>query len=566
MRTLGLIIIFLGGWGASSAGAQVLEKTCVGPEGSDRGRALAFVVDARSRAHVLHINDNGGGLYYTVVDAIDGDENTVIDRRASVLGGASLTDTDLRLFNGVPHICYHDAPSDAFRVGWLDGEEWVLEEVDEGDRYGDACALFRVDGQLAVLYRRTNRLSMAVRQGANQWMISDVDNIGSVGHAVQLTELRNGFIVAAHRDQTTGNLRVSWRDPGGRWQNETVVSQNPAALRPRIVPAGDAQVRIFHGIQNVNSDGGLIVTQGRFGAMESTLLIQGEAGGSTGAALMSGRNLLMVTREKRRNAVLGMFDGLRIYRELPANANFEYLERWDANVPRHTLDFIDLAPDPFGMPVIALRDGPSMGVARLCFWRAADRDRDRMPDRVEAWAQTNPDDPDTDGDGRMDGDEAMAGDNPAGAGPIRPGILMEVGEPPMAPDMGQPSDAGLPPDAAPPPDAAEPTPDAAPVDASIADVAPADGAPPDASSVVDQGAVEDMEVTPPTGDAATPDGDVGPPDVDARRGPAPDAAPDVAPTAAPDDGGCDCDATAAPSPWWALVLLLGAPRRRRRGT
>ena len=440
--------------------------------------------------------------------------------------------------------------------------------MDQGADYGDSCALFYADGELSVLYRRTNRLSVATRAPDGQWQIADIDNIGSVGHGVHLTELRNGYIVAAHRDDSTGNLRVSWRDPQGQWENETAVWPNPAGMRPRIVPSGDAQVRIFHGLQNVSSDGGLLMTQGTVGALESSLIIQGEAGGSTGAALMSGQNLLVVTRELRRNAVFGDFDGLRIYRELPANFNFEYLEQWDANAPRRTIEFLDLSPDPFGMPVLALRDGPTADVARLCFWRAADRDGDRLPDMVEAWAESDPDNPDTDGDGRLDGDEAMAGDNPAGAGPLRPGLLIRDGQaPPPRPDMGMdpvpPEDAGPPLDAAFVQDAAPPPLDAtlpdADVDAAVADAGQTvDAGLQDMAPVPDQ-ALGDMNPPPSPPDAMPPAPDVAaPPLTDAG-----DAAVSSSSMSSDDDGGCSITHQSTPAVFGLLLLGLGVRRRRR---
>ena len=43
----------------------------------------------------------------------------------------------------------------------------------------------------------------------------------------------------------------------------------------------------------------------------------------------------------------------------------------------------------------------------VCYYRPEDSDADRLPDFVEETLTTNPQEPDTDGDGRTDGEEVL---------------------------------------------------------------------------------------------------------------------------------------------------------------
>ena len=76
---------------------------------------------------------------------------------------------------------------------------------------------------------------------------------------------------------------------------------------------------------------------------------------------------------------------------------------------RHTYRFTRVAADPFGLPVVAFVDAIG-GARRKCTYlllETRDSDADQIPDEVEIELGTDPALPDTDGDGRTDGEEVL---------------------------------------------------------------------------------------------------------------------------------------------------------------
>lgn len=548
---------------ALPAGAQdAFLRTCFEP--GDTGFGLSLAVGPAGDVHLARIARIDGHLIHTRVDAAGEAVDTEVARRVSRLAIDEVEDTDLLLVDGTPYICFYDAGERRLQVAFEGDEGWVRETVALGQRTGGFCALDRLDGDVVVAYHHQESLWLGRRRGADDWVTSRIDNLAGsdVGLEVDLATVA-GRLVAAHHDDR-GGLRVSWR-VGDEWQTEAPPLDVPGGVNPSVVDDGDGGVWIVHGVRgNQGTDAGLLLTSGRRGALESGFLDGAEIGGSLGATRIEGR-LAVATRLLLRSALFPPADGLRYYGALPAGGGHISVESYSAAEQRHVYRFVGLAADPFELPVIAAFDeagpfGADPGSGHACIWRAPDRDADRIPDPVEARLGTDPDDDDTDDDGRTDGEEWLIdGTDPTGDGPGPPD-----------PDAGAPP----PQDAGPEPDAAI-VPDASPeVDAALADdaaVAPDDGPEPDAGGEPDAGPTPDVPARPV--DGASPDALVVP-DVGLIDGAAADegSIPDDMASGQEDQGadaggggggsgGCVAIPGAA-ALWW--LPLVGRARRRRR--
>lgn len=321
----------------------------------------------------------------------------------------------------------------------------------------------------------------------------------------------NGALVAAHRT-ALDQLRITWQLADG-WQSESLMGLAENAGRSlTALPGFDGTVQVVHGATSPpnTSDAGLLLTTGRLGMFETRLIADDEVGGSNGVALV-GDAITIITRLFRRSPIFGNADGLRYYSNAGVIDFYDSIEAHGSIEQRHRYRSLDMTTDRFGLPVFvaldeSLRFGDERGTAFTCVWRPRDSDADGIPDDAEGRYGTDINDPDSDGDGRLDGDEVLL----QGTDPL----VMD----PLPPDMGVP-DLGVADFGIDPLDAG--------IDAALdagADAAPDSGvdaagdAMPDGGSTIDAG---------PDGADARPPADAG--DTE-------DAAPDARePDAQPDD-------------------------------
>jgi hypothetical protein len=500
------------------------------------------------------------------------------------------------------------------------GGQFAVETVVEARHAGDSCSLaYLHDGTLVMAFAQEGALKFARRTGNAQWQIEDAD-LGDgqrVGADVDLIALPDGSAIMAHRQPDASELRLTWRTPDGHYHSETAVAPGSGGgVSPRVLPDGHGGVWVLHGVPVPNpeadSDAGLLLTSGTAGHLRTDMVEADNSGGSVGATLVDGR-LVVVSRVFQHSALFGEFYAIRQYSGLPEDSQYDSLELNPQGTQRHTYTRLTASTTGLGEPVLAYTDdrAPYLGDAggvRVCMWRPSDRDHDGLPDDQEAAHGGDPDVPDTDGDGRLDGQEVLV-DFSDPAVPDQP--MVPPPEPDAAPviDAAPVADAALPerdaavPDAAPPvdafvfPDQGRPEADARVADAAVVtdaaqpvrDAAPTVDAAPvrDAAVAADVGPIEDAAL--PVADAALPMDDAALPAVDAAlpmddaATPRADAARPAADAVAPDaeadaesvvdgggshgghgggGGGC-AQSGGVPAAFWPALFLLPVFRRFR---
>jgi len=163
---------------------------------------------------------------------------------------------------------------------------------------------------------------------------------------------------------------------------------------------------------DVESDGPLFLTTGNpvTQVLETATLDDDPVGGWP-TAYRGPNETIVFARERLRSALFGAQDSLFIYTS-PTVVDRNQLETSDNAGQRHDYLWLTSGGDPFGLPVLGYSDrrgvfGADPGGSLVCLYRPLDTDRDRLPDSVELEIGTNPDDPDTDGDGVPDGQELL---------------------------------------------------------------------------------------------------------------------------------------------------------------
>lgn len=427
------------GWGLLSltllgsvgiAQAQSFERLCLPQE--DAGDGASLGVDSRNRLHVSRISRLTGALLHTLVRA----NGEVTD--AQVVGGVSLLalnevdDTQIVLAGLQPRICYHHAVDNTFEVAVQTADGWQREVIHEGPGAGRWCTLMAHRRTLVSVFGSDDgRLRMALRRGANDWDVELIDDADDpVGREVSLTEV-NGALVAAHRTELD-QLRITWQLADG-WQSQPLMGLAQDAGRSiTALPGPGGTVRVVHGATSPpnTSDAGLLLTEGRLGMFNTRLIAQDEVGGSNGVALV-GDAISVVTRQFRRSPIFGNADGLRYYANAGVVDFFDVIESHGSAAQRHRYRNLDMTTDRFGLAVFialdeAARFREERGTTFTCVWRPRDTDADGIPDDAEGRYGTDINDPDSDDDGRLDGDEVLLhGTDP---------LIVD----PLPPDMGMP--------------------------------------------------------------------------------------------------------------------------------
>ena len=418
-RLVAIVLLVSGG-----ASAQQLDRTCL--PGNDLANGLALEVDAFGTVHFSRVARVSGNLLYTRVDHDGVAVDELVDERVSVLGLDEVTDTGLLADADDTLVCYYSASDKRFKVATraADGT-WTREVLATGDRVGTGCDLVRYKGDPVVAWNEAGTLRFATRR-AGVWQAVVVDDaVGlDVGHWPAIATGPDNAIAIAHYDANNENLRISHLD--GVWQS---VSVNAAAIgtgwRPTAFYTGAGELFVYHGgvptQPDVGADVLLFETHGVPGAAFASGQMQGvNVAGSLDATQSGGLQTVFV-RQRQRSALFGSRDALRMHRGPTGDVlQLTILEQFGAADRRHGYNFLQVAHDPFHLPVLAFLDDADRffnqpASAQLCLYRPRDSDGDALPDEVEARLGTLPDNPDTDDDGRSDGEEVLIdGTDPVG--------------------------------------------------------------------------------------------------------------------------------------------------------
>lgn len=435
MRVSALLVLFWTGILWPSAGfAQSFEKICLPQQ--DAGDGASVAVDARNNIHFSRISRLSGALQHSVLYPDGRVVDAEIVRGVSLLAFNEVDSTQIVLEGMRPSICYHHAVDNTFEVAVRTDEGWQREVIHRGVGAGRWCSMIPHRRTLAVAFGSDDgRLRIALRLGRDAWTNEIIDEPDeAAGIDVSLTEI-GGALVAAH--QTEGDrLRVTWQLADG-WQSQPMIGlASEAGVSPVALAGEGGELWIVHGTAGPpnTSDAGLLLTQGRLGMFRTRLVADDESGGSNGAVRVNGA-LAVTTRYFRRNAVFGDSDALRYYDNADAIDFFDALESSGSAQRRHRYTNVRMAVDRFTLPIIVALDESNRfqgerGTAFTCTWRPLDSDADAIPDDAEGRFGTDPEDPDTDGDGRLDGIEVLVhGTDPLVVDPVPPDMGVQ-------PDLG----------------------------------------------------------------------------------------------------------------------------------
>ncbi len=408
--------------------AAALEITCLPDE--YRGDGLQLAVDGAGTLHLVAVGRIDGGLRHTTIAPDDGVTEAVIAPFVSRLAVDEVRDLGLALTDGGLHVCAYDAVGRRFDV-WDDRDGWQRSPVDAGPRIGETCALAPLDDGLLVAWHGDGVLRAALRTEGGPWQAVDVDaRPGADVGGQPAVAVGPGVVAIAHLDATAEVLRVSAAEiPEGaaddigawRWQTTALDAGgwSPAAF------FDGGTLHVYHGgvpVQpDVESDVALFGSAGPpFGPFVTGVEPGFDLGGSLDAAAGDG-SAWVFFRGRTRSALFGAFDGLYLDTG-PVGGAFErtIIEESGPGGQRHTYLELQVALDPFGLPVLAWFDDAAGGgglqaTARTCYAREPDADGDAVPDVIEAALGTDPELADTDGDGRTDGEEILIdGTDPGG--------------------------------------------------------------------------------------------------------------------------------------------------------
>jgi hypothetical protein len=340
---------------------------------------------------------------------------------------------------------------------------WRYDQVDASSWVSNDVTLVEFGGKLRVFYRKITDVPCETDRRANQgntsvfacgsslmmgtyennaWALTAVNNSngGAVGFGVVHTVSEDGTtLYVAHGDAKNGHLVIEVLH-NGQWtrhneapapaQGNRPAESGSTGMRPSIAAFANEVVVVHSPWQgselDTESDSGVLYTTRYNLISESwyseTLSYLGDfVGGGQAIANLSGAEWIFA-RERFRStgSAISELDALHLGRtSLPQLT--QQLESYSFSQTRHLFNNLQLSGDRFGLPFLSYSDQPGgicmnfggvefCPVERVCFYRALDTDKDRVPDFAEVTLRTDPDAADTDGDGRSDGQEVLEDD------------------------------------------------------------------------------------------------------------------------------------------------------------
>ena len=420
-RPRALFMVALSVCFGSMAHAQSLVRTCL--PGQDRGRALDLAVDARGHVHLSRLDRLPGALLHTEVGPDGTPVDTVVEANVSRFGLDEVVDTDLALWDDDPRICWVRPSTGQLVLSARTAGVWSSRVLATGA--DGPCALARQGDVLRVAWAAEGRLRVGALVGRRFTSVEADSALGNqVGRGVDLKLGADAQLVIAHTDASARGLRLTVETPDG-FETQGVDAPGDAGVRPSLTFEPDGTVVVYHGRTNddldVGSDAGLWLTRGPPGGPYVTAALPDDAMGGGQVGVQGNEGHWVLARVRVRSVLFGSQDSLILHAVTGEDRAQSALEHWPAAAQRHTWTQFAGDADPFGLPTFAYDDDrlPTQfdaGGAFVCLWRASDRDADAVPDSFEPLLGLSLDDPDTDGDGRTDGEELLQD----GTDPARP--------------------------------------------------------------------------------------------------------------------------------------------------
>ncbi|MBV72249.1 MAG: hypothetical protein CMH52_13065 [Myxococcales bacterium] len=382
--------------------------------------ALDMTVDALGDIFVTRSSLIQGNLYLTQVNRDGTHSNSRIQSRVALFPNRPIFDTDVIIADQAPHVCYRNARSSTLYYAYKSADgDWVTETVAEDGDAGIDCAITVNNDRVLVAYRHAGQLFVASRDANGQWSRDLADSVANSIVGIELDMVMvDGTPFIVHRDSGQRSFRITTKQ-NNRWLSVAApggVFENGVGFRPRIWVENN-QVTVIHGDvppdPDIGSDGNLYIStidQGLSGVVRTNNL-DAEGHGGSQAIMSFEEGLLIAGRYRLRSALGFREDGLNLYKLTEVSSIYS-LEAYTIADRRHIFKRVNLASDPFGLPIIGFADegsrfGGDNGFGRVCFYRPNDVDGDHVPDVIEDELGTDPDRADTDGDGRTDGEEIL---------------------------------------------------------------------------------------------------------------------------------------------------------------
>ncbi|MBU0552586.1 hypothetical protein KJ940_14020, partial [Myxococcota bacterium] len=399
------------------------EQACLPGQSS---LALAMDVDAMGVIHWARVGRLDGALYYGTWAPGGVMSEAIIAENISRSSNFEVRHLGIITHSQGVDVCFPNALASRVEVASLRSGSWARVVVESGI-VSKGCDLAFDGATLNIAYAADGVLRLAYRDGG--WHAQTIDATEEpVGEMPDLAVTPLGLAVA-HRAGGDA-LRLTWWD-GASWLSETPPhSLSNTGHEPALILDGD-QVSVYHAVAastlNVTSDVFVLETRGPLGGPYVTdQILANNLGGALDAA-RAGDRLDLITRQLSRSALFGSSDGLLIYTNDLMTP--EYFFSNGSGDQRILVRAARVAHGPFDLPVFASIEDrsaylgqPSQSVT--CLWRPEDGDQDGLPDEAEASLGTDPDDQDTDGDGRTDGEEVLID----GTDPLNPPACIPVAE------------------------------------------------------------------------------------------------------------------------------------------
>lgn len=155
-----------------------------------------------------------------------------------------------------PGVAYFDGTRGDLRYAHFDGEQWIVETIDERGSVGlyPSITFDLTDHPVISYFAKTKGDLRAARFDGTAWSIQTVDSKDDVGRSTDITvNKHNGELAIAYEDSTRGRLKVA-RNSGSGWTRGLVDNASTGVTYASIAfdPASDQPAVSYYDIYNAD--------------------------------------------------------------------------------------------------------------------------------------------------------------------------------------------------------------------------------------------------------------------------------------------------------------------------